>query len=307
MSWFILARRKKYWIMNVVIQCVRMTTTLQRAELLLFYWFTFSSPIYCRVSFSANVAEIEAVMFEDKETMLNNKIFKLEKQLTKRDEQIAGLVDLIHDYESLLNRNEEQVTKRFHALSIATSEVYELCAKVMDFTENINLMQIFSSNFDEAEENKRPILSHEGIGMHSQRTPTLWSNVPSDVRERFPMTFVSGYAFPTRSCPTPVFFSGKYEKKRSTVNGEMKHEKKESIDLSLFPSVTIKSQLNGTNFRKVNQENESLENNKLFYMPSFENAKCIQSSQYLENEHDETEKDQMNVECSETKGPLIII
>ncbi|CAH8588185.1 unnamed protein product [Schistosoma turkestanicum] len=226
--------------------------------------------------------EAEAVMFEAKETMLNNKIIKLEKQLTKRDEQISELINIIHDCENLLSRNEEQVTKKFHEISTATSELCELRAKVEDIEHNINLMQIFSSNFDEAEENKRPILSHEGIGMHSQRTPTLWSNVPSDVRERFPMAFVSGYAFPTRSFSAPsVFFSGKYEKKRSTVNGEMKHEKKESIDLSLFPSVTIKSQLNGTNFRKVNQENESLENNKLFYMPSFENAKCIQSSQYL--------------------------
>ncbi|CAH8588183.1 unnamed protein product [Schistosoma turkestanicum] len=205
--------------------------------------------------------EAEAVMFEAKETMLNNKIIKLEKQLTKRDEQIADLINIIHDCENLLSRNEEQVTKKFHEISTATSELCELRAKVEDIEHNINLMQIFSSNFDEAEENKRPILSHEGIGMHSQRTPTLWSNVPSDVRERFPMTFVSGYAFPTRSFSAPsVFFSGKYEKKRSTVKGKTK-------------------QLTGTNCRNVNQEKESLENNKLFYMSSFENAKCIQSSQ----------------------------
>ncbi|CAH8679029.1 unnamed protein product [Schistosoma haematobium] len=109
--------------------------------------------------------ESKAVVFEDKEAMLSNKLFKLEKQLAERDEHIKELFHIIHDYENVLNRNQEQVTKKSHELFVAKSELSELRAKINDIEENINLMQICSSKFNEVEENIQSISSYEGSNL----------------------------------------------------------------------------------------------------------------------------------------------
>ncbi|CAH8656422.1 unnamed protein product [Schistosoma guineensis] len=109
--------------------------------------------------------ESKAVVFEDKEAILSNKLFKLEKQLAERDEHIKELFHIIHDYENVLNRNQEQVTKKSHELFVAKSELSELRAKINDIEENINLMQICSSKFNEVEENIQSISSYEGSNL----------------------------------------------------------------------------------------------------------------------------------------------
>ncbi|CAI2735495.1 unnamed protein product [Schistosoma spindalis] len=361
--------------------------------------------------------ESKAVVLEDKEAMLNNKLFKLKKQLTERDEHIKELFHIIHDYENVLNRNQEQVTKKSHELFVAKSELSELRAKINDIEENINLMQICSSKFDEFEniqsislyegsnlpmnvpdidhnqskisviqshneksliqiqpttakinrksladelfemevdqdvhsilfrygiqlinscayyrnsftfENKteeflrdlsirlhtfklelrckRNLLRHydyylldyekihEGkrywsaedindfkceletyfhliikqcmeisalTGMHFQKAPTLWTDVPSNVGARFPMTFVNRSTLETRSSSAhAVFFSGRFGKKgRDVRNGTVKHEKKDIDDWSLVPVITERIQLTKTNYLIANQENETL-------------------------------------------------
>ncbi|CAH8667976.1 unnamed protein product [Schistosoma margrebowiei] len=109
--------------------------------------------------------ESKAVVLEDKEAMLSSKLFKLEKQLAERDEHIKELFHIIHDYENVLNRNQEQVTKTSHELFVAKSELSELRAIVNDIEENINLMQICSSKVNEVEENIQSISSYEGSNL----------------------------------------------------------------------------------------------------------------------------------------------
>ncbi|CAH8677616.1 unnamed protein product [Schistosoma rodhaini] len=102
-------------------------------------------------------------------------------------------------------------------------------------------------------------------GMHFQKAPTFWTNVPSNVGERFLTTFINQSTSETRSCSThDAFFSGWFGKKgKDTTNGTVKHEKKGIDDWSLVPVITGRSQLTRINDINANQENEAPINNKL--------------------------------------------